>query len=267
MGCNMANRFLSLVLILYLSTFRLGKADVVCLGSSVNCTPSTLDVSTCCNGLKCLTHLDTGTSKCSYCTSDSNLCGDGITDCCDGYFCVGNTCTCAGRGNPCSDTNKCCEGENLACFHDASGGTSCMTCISFGGPCEPQGCCEGLYCEGKLYTCGHLGESCNDANFCCEGGGLTCFDDSSGSGDVKCVACTPSGHSCGDGIADCCEGYSCNTTSSTPTCSCSNLGDPCGTTLNCCEEYTCVANGTGSTCSDCIKRGEKCDSSSDSNTC
>ncbi len=267
MGCNMANRFLSLVLILYLSTFRLGKAEPDgCIGIDGVCNSSALADATCCDGSVCFTPIDTGTSKCSYCTSDSNLCGDGIADCCDGYFCTTlytpNGCACMTYVSAaCSTTKFCCKPYTC---HDSK----CAACIAQGHSCGTgiANCCEGYYCNGTLCTCGNIDAPCNDTNFCCEGVGLTCFNDSSGSGDVKCVACISSGNYCGADIADCCEGYYCD--GSTRKCTCSKVGDACGTgSMNCCEDFTCVANGTGSTCSDCLKRNVRCDNSSDSMTC
>ncbi len=273
-GCNMANRFLSLVLILYLSTFRLGKAepDDVCIGVGVNCTPSDLDDSTCCNGTVCVTNSNSGKSTCSYCTSHDN--SPGIAACCEGYYCNETsppyTCTCVSHKGVCNSTkDTCCMG--FTCFN-----RRCEYCRpdKKTANCESENpnCCPGYFCHnnGGTMMCvcpnDHEPWHCGDTRPCCEHSKLTCFKNDS-SGNVTCVNCTSLGNSCGEGIPDCCDGYWCDHSSSTPTCNCSNFGDSCGTTgsLNCCDEYTCVADGSGgSTCSDCIKRSVGCNSSPDS---
>eukprot|EP01084_Bolivina_argentea_P109766 196144_1 len=173
MRYNRVNGFLSLGVILYLSTFPLGKALDDCSTLDEPCGDGEKE---CCPELTCFT-LSASESKCLYCTNKDEECGASIPDCCD----------------------------DLTCFTDGSNST-CTPCTKKNHDCgsnEPD-CCYGSYCliDGsktpQCEKCGTETETCvsgKEADCCPH---LTCFSDSTiPRAKSTCVPCTVQEEVCG----------------------------------------------------------------------
>eukprot|EP01084_Bolivina_argentea_P040948 75560_1 len=109
MRCNRVNGFLSLGVILYLSTFPLGKAQTNCTALGNQCGSSQPD---CCEGLTCFTENST-TSTCQNCTAENDTCttDDDAKSCCGTMLCFGGQCKpCTVQDDVCGrDQPDCCE--------------------------------------------------------------------------------------------------------------------------------------------------------------
>eukprot|EP01084_Bolivina_argentea_P109773 196152_1 len=113
MRYNRVNGFLSLGVILYLSTFPLGKAQTNCTEQYDVCGSDQPD---CCEGLTCFTDSN-NKSACQPCTTENNQCGSDQPDCCEGLTCftynsTTSTCqNCTAAYDICStdeDAKSCC---------------------------------------------------------------------------------------------------------------------------------------------------------------
>ncbi len=123
MGCNRVIGYMCLGLILYLSTFPSGKAQIGCTELNGDCS---VFLDPCCDNLTCFTFNST-TSICLNCTAESDTCGDGIVDCCPGSTCFTNY----------SDNNS----------------QTCLECTGDGAGCgdDKPDCCEGLVCTQRWW--------------------------------------------------------------------------------------------------------------------
>eukprot|EP01084_Bolivina_argentea_P040949 75561_1 len=231
MRCNRVNGFLSLGVILYLSTFPLGKAQTNCTALGNQCGSSQPD---CCEGLTCFAETESSPT-CVPCTTHYNQCTEGPNrwpDCCAPMLCIEGWCKyCTVQNNSCGlGQSNCCEGltcfsnkcqnctaENDTCTTDDDAKSCCGTMLCFGGQCKPctvqddvcglsqPDCCEGLTCSTENSTtstcqnCTAENDTCttdDDAKSCC--GTMLCFGG-------QCKPCTVQDDVCGRDQPDCCE--------------------------------------------------------------
>ncbi len=169
----MVNGFMSLGVILYLSTFPLGNAGDDCAGMLEYCGNRD-----CCDDLTCSTRPTLPffpRPSCQNCVNENKTC-ENYWDCCDDMTCFNLNKTC----QPCLTENSIC-GENY------------------------PDCCYGFDClSGTCEKCQKMGQKCGDDSDldCCKDFGLTCFRE-------MCYQCSPSTYPCDENNPACCDGLTC----------------------------------------------------------